>query len=153
MSVETQFQIFVEAGALPGRPKKAKIAHMSTPENVIDLVSTPPPPSPTKVTEEQVLEQHLVSPLNLWKSTMSEAVKTDICRNSLRKFLRYSHQHRSYPQNHLSSRSVDTNQDIKPSPEPLQLSLQLSREIPTRKLNWLHVGPQLSLWLHPNPTY
>ena len=54
--VETQFQRFVEAGALPGRPKKAKITHTSTPENVVDLVSTPPPPSPKKVTEEQVPE-------------------------------------------------------------------------------------------------
>ena len=73
--VETQFQRFVEAGALPGRPKKAKITHMSMPENIVDLVSTPPPPSLTKVTEEQVPKQHSVSPLDLCKSAMSEAVK------------------------------------------------------------------------------
>ena len=54
--VETQLQRFVEAGALPGRPKKAKITHTSTPENVVDLVSMPPPPSPTKVTEEKIPE-------------------------------------------------------------------------------------------------
>ena len=54
--METQFQIFVDAGALPGWPKKANTTHMTMPENVIDLVSTPPPPSPTKVTEEQVPE-------------------------------------------------------------------------------------------------
>ena len=73
--VETQFQRFVDAGALAGRPKKAKTTHMTTPENVVDLVSTLPPPSPTKVTEEQVPEQHSVSPLDLCKSAMSEAVK------------------------------------------------------------------------------
>ena len=54
--METQFQIFVEAGALPGRPKKSKITHTSMPENVVDLVSMPPPPYPTKVTEEKVPE-------------------------------------------------------------------------------------------------
>ena len=56
VSVETQFQRFVEIGALQGQPKKAKITHMSMPENVVDLVSTPPPPSPTKITEEVILE-------------------------------------------------------------------------------------------------
>ena len=55
--LETQFQIFVEAGALPGQPKKSKITHMSTPENVVDLVSTPPPPSPTKQREEPWIEE------------------------------------------------------------------------------------------------
>ena len=50
--IETQFHRFVEAGALPGRPKKAKTTHTTTPKNVIDLVSTSPPPSPTKLTEE-----------------------------------------------------------------------------------------------------
>ena len=79
--VETQFQIFVEVGALLGQPNKAKITHMSTPENVIDLVSTPPPPSPTKVTEEQIPEQQLISPLNLCKSAMSEAVKEKFDRD------------------------------------------------------------------------
>ena len=48
---------------------------MSTPENVVDLVSTPPPPSPTKVTEEKIPEQQSISPLDLCKSAMSEAVK------------------------------------------------------------------------------
>ena len=55
--VETQFQRFVEVGALQGRTKNAKITHMSTPENVLDLVSTPPPPSLTKITKEIILEQ------------------------------------------------------------------------------------------------
>ena len=44
-------------------------------ENIIDLMSTPPPPYLTKVTEEQVPEQHSISPLNLWKNSMSKAVK------------------------------------------------------------------------------
>ena len=60
--VETQFQRFVEVGALPGQPKKAKITHMSTPKNVVDLVSTPPPPSPTKVTEDKIIEQQVITP-------------------------------------------------------------------------------------------
>ena len=47
VTVETQFQRFIEARAPEGRPKKAKT--QSTPENVVDLVSTPPPPSPTLV--------------------------------------------------------------------------------------------------------
>ena len=48
--IETQFQRFVEAGALEGQPKKSKT--MTTPEKVVDLVSTPPPPSLTKIVEE-----------------------------------------------------------------------------------------------------
>ena len=49
--VETQFQCFIEARAPKGRPKKAKTT--TTPENIVDLVSTPPPPSPTPVFKEQ----------------------------------------------------------------------------------------------------
>ena len=45
------------------------------PENVVDLVSTPPPPSSTKITEELVLEQLSISPLDLCKSAMSEVMK------------------------------------------------------------------------------
>ena len=41
VSVEIQFQRYLDAGAPEGRPKKAKMA--PTPENVVDLVSTPPP--------------------------------------------------------------------------------------------------------------
>ena len=37
VTVETQFQRFIDAGAPEGRPKKAK-TH-STPENIVDLVS------------------------------------------------------------------------------------------------------------------
>ena len=73
--VETQFQKFVKAGAQQRQPKKAKITHTSTPENIVDLVSTPPPPSPTKVTEEKIPEQISIIPLDLCKSVMPEAVK------------------------------------------------------------------------------
>ena len=45
------------------------------PETVVDLVSTPPPPSSTKITEELIPEQLSVSPLDLCKNAMSEAVK------------------------------------------------------------------------------
>ena len=51
VTVETQFQRFVEAGAPEGRPKKAKTTPLS--EDVVDLVTTPPRPSPTKIVEEQ----------------------------------------------------------------------------------------------------
>ena len=57
--VETQFQKFVEAGAQPGRPKKEKSTHTSIAKNVVDLVSTPPPPSPTKITED-IIPQHIL---------------------------------------------------------------------------------------------
>ena len=46
-----------------------------TPKNIVDVVSMPPPPSPTTVIEEQVLEQHSISPLDLCKNAMLEAVK------------------------------------------------------------------------------
>ena len=45
------------------------------PENVVALVSTPPPPSPIKITEELVSEYLSISPLDLCKSVMSEAMK------------------------------------------------------------------------------
>ena len=50
VSVETQFQRYIEAGTPEARPKKSKT--QQTPENVVDLMSTPPPPSPTPVVEE-----------------------------------------------------------------------------------------------------
>ena len=51
VSVEVQFQRYLEAGALEVRPKRAKT--QTTPEIVVDLMSTAPPPSPTPVVEEQ----------------------------------------------------------------------------------------------------
>ena len=52
------------------------------PESVIDLVSKPPPPSPTKITEEQAPAQQSVSPLDLYKSAMPEAIKAKFDRDS-----------------------------------------------------------------------
>ena len=43
VSVETQFQRFLEAGAPEGRPKNAKTT--TAPKDIIDLVLTPPLPS------------------------------------------------------------------------------------------------------------
>ena len=48
--VETQFKRFVDAREKQGRPKKVKNATTSVDENIVDLVSTPPPPSPTQIT-------------------------------------------------------------------------------------------------------
>ena len=81
VSVETQFQKFVEAGAQQGRLKKVKSTHTSTAKNVVDIVSTPPPPSPTKITEELIPEQLSISPLDLCKNAMSEAVKEKFDRD------------------------------------------------------------------------
>ena len=50
--VKTQFKIFVKVRALQGWPKKVKSTNTSTAENIVDLVSTPPPPSPTQITQE-----------------------------------------------------------------------------------------------------
>ena len=45
--IETQFRRFVESKAQQGQPKKVKSTNTSTAENIVDLVSTPPPSSPT----------------------------------------------------------------------------------------------------------
>ena len=50
VSIETQFKRFVDVGAKQGRSKKVKTATTSVDENIVDLVSTPPPPSPTQNT-------------------------------------------------------------------------------------------------------
>ena len=51
---------------------------MTTPEAIVDLVSTPPPPSPTLLVEEQALAQQSVSPLDLYKSRIPESVKEKV---------------------------------------------------------------------------
>ena len=45
ISVETQFKRFVDARAKQGRSKKVKTSNPVVDENIVDLVSTPPPPS------------------------------------------------------------------------------------------------------------
>ena len=47
ISFETHFKWFVNAGAKQGRTKKVKTTNPVVDENIVDLVSTPPPPSPT----------------------------------------------------------------------------------------------------------
>ena len=76
--METQFQKFVEVGAQQGQPKKAKSTNTSMAENVMDLVSTPPPPSPTKITQELILEPPSISLINICKNSMSETMKKTI---------------------------------------------------------------------------
>ena len=44
-------------------------------ENVVDLMSMPPLASLTKITEELIPEQLSISPLDLCKNAMSEAMK------------------------------------------------------------------------------
>ena len=44
-------------------------------KNVVDLVSTPPPPSPTKITQELIPEHPSISPLNICMNAMWETMK------------------------------------------------------------------------------
>ena len=72
LSVEVQFQRYVDTGAPEGRPKKAKTA--PTPENVVDLVLTPPPPSPTTIFEEKAPVQQVDSPHEEYQCAIPEAL-------------------------------------------------------------------------------
>ena len=84
VSVETQFQRYLDAGAPEGRPKKEKAT--PTPKNVVDLVSTPPPPSPTPVVEEQASIQQLVSPHNIYQRAILETVKAKVNQDAELKY-------------------------------------------------------------------
>ena len=44
-------------------------------ENVLDLVSTHPPPSPTKITQEHIPGPPYISPIDICKNAMSETLK------------------------------------------------------------------------------
>ena len=79
--IETQFQRFVEVGAQQGQPMKAKSTNTSTVENVVDLVSTPPPPSPTKITQELIPEPPSISPIDISKNAMSVTLKEKFNRD------------------------------------------------------------------------
>ena len=48
------------------------------PENVVDLVSTPPPPSPTLVVEEQASVQQSASPSGVYQREILETVKAKV---------------------------------------------------------------------------
>ena len=64
VSVEEQFICFVKEEAKKAKAKKVKTT--KPPEfKAIDLVSTPPPPSPTKIIQEYVLEETTVIPLDI----------------------------------------------------------------------------------------
>ena len=52
------------------------------PKNVVDLVSTPPPPSLMKITEEKAPAQQSTNPLDLYKSATPETVKAKFDRDS-----------------------------------------------------------------------
>ena len=82
--LKLKFQWFIEAGSPEGRPKKAKT--MTTPENIVDLVSTPPPPSSTPVVEEQAPAQKSVIPLDLYKRAIPESVKEKFDKNTELKY-------------------------------------------------------------------
>ena len=79
--VKTQFQRFVEARAQQGRPKKAKSTNTSMVENVVDLVSTPPPPSLTKIMQELIPEPPSISPIDICKNDMLETLKEKFNRD------------------------------------------------------------------------
>ena len=55
---------------------------MTTPEDVVDLVSTLPPPSSTPVVEEKSPAQYSVSPLDLYKSRILESVKEKVDKDT-----------------------------------------------------------------------
>ena len=75
ISVETQFKRFVDAGAKQGRSKKVKNATTSVDENIVDLVSTPPPPSPTQITQEDTPQLPTISPVDICKKAMPKTLK------------------------------------------------------------------------------
>ena len=79
--VKTQFQRFLEAGAQQGRPKKKKSTNTSMVENVVDLMSTPPPLSPTKITQDLIPEPPSISPIDICKNAMSETLKEKFDRD------------------------------------------------------------------------
>ena len=73
--VETQLKRFIDAGAKQRRPKKVKTATTSVDENIVDLVSTPPLPSPTQITQEDIPQSLTSSPVDICKNAMLETLK------------------------------------------------------------------------------
>ena len=81
--VETQFKQFVHphsnsfinVGAKQGWPKKVKNATTSFYENIVYLVSTPPPPSPTQMTQEDTPYIPTIIPIDICKNAMLETLK------------------------------------------------------------------------------
>ena len=75
ISIETQFKRFINSGAKQGRPKKVKNTNPSIDEIIVDLVSTPPLPSPTHITQEYIPHQTTINPVDIYKNAMSEKLK------------------------------------------------------------------------------
>ena len=73
--MEAQFQKFVEVGAQQGRSKKVKSKNISTIENVVDIVYTPPPPSLTQIMQEAILELSSISSIDIYKTAMPKTLK------------------------------------------------------------------------------
>ena len=44
-------------------------------ENIFYLVSTPPPPSPTQITQEDNPQIPTISPVDIWKNVMPKTLK------------------------------------------------------------------------------
>ena len=84
VSVEVQFQRYLEAGAPEGRPKKAKT--QTTSKNVVDLVLTPPPPSPLPVIEEQAPAEGLGSPSEEYERAIPEALRARVSQDAELKY-------------------------------------------------------------------
>ena len=52
------------------------------PENVVDLVSTPPPPSPTTIVEEQAQVQYAESPPEEYQCVIPEALRAKVAQDA-----------------------------------------------------------------------
>ena len=69
VSIEEQFKRFVEEEERQSKAKKVKITKPPAIEP-IDLVSTPPPPSPTQIIQEDTSVSTNISPTDLYNNAM-----------------------------------------------------------------------------------
>ena len=58
-----------------GRPKKVKTTNPPVNEEIIDLVFTPPLPSATQITHEDIPQPLTISPIDIYKNAMLETLK------------------------------------------------------------------------------
>ena len=75
--VKTQFKHFIELEEKQGRSKKV-IFSIPSKLYPIDLVSTPPPPSPTQIIQEDIPVSTNISPVDLCKSAMLKTLKEKV---------------------------------------------------------------------------
>ena len=73
--VETQFKRFVDLGAKQGRSKKVKTTNPSVDEDIVDLFSMPPLPSPTHITQEDITQPLSIIPVDICKIAMKKTLK------------------------------------------------------------------------------